>query len=159
MMRNINKILAIAIAITMMCSWVVVANAENDILYVCVSEDSYLNGRAAPNKKAEVTMKLYSGDEVEVVGVVDGWIEIVGGESGTSFVDSRYVSETDEPYKMVNTSGGRVRVRDSIDGKAIGYVKAKGVVTVERTISGWGYIGSGWIMLDYFSDYDDVARK
>ena len=159
MMRNINKILAVAIAITMMCSWCVVANAENDILYVCVDEGSFLNGRAAPSKKADVTMKLYSGDTVEVVDVVDGWVEIIGGESGTSFVDSHYVSETKESYKMVNTSGGRVRVRDSIEGKAIGYVKAKGVVTIERTILGWGYTGHGWVKLSYFDSYDGFARK
>jgi uncharacterized protein YgiM (DUF1202 family) len=157
-MYNYNKILAVMIAITMMCFWYVVANAENDILYVCVDEGSFLNGRSGPSKKADVTMRLYSGDKVEVVDIVDGWVEIIGGESGTSFVDSHYVSETKEPYKMINTSGGRVRVRDSIDGNAVGYVKAKGVVTIERTILGWGYTGHGWVMLSYFDTCDDSNR-
>lgn len=165
MARNLNKILVvvltiitIVLAIAVLCSGAVAENVEEverDILYVCVSEGSFLNGRIAPNKHSDVTMKLYPGDTVEVVGVVDGWIEIVGGESGTSFVDSRYVSETNEPYKMVNTSGGRVRVREFIDGKTVGYVKAKGVVTIERTILGWGYTGRGWVMLSYFDSYDE----
>lgn len=158
MTRNINIILAIVLTITMLCSWAVAENVEEveyDILYVCVSEGSFLNGRIAPSKNADVTMKLYPGDTVEVVSVVDGWVEIVGGESGTSFVDSRYVSETNEPYKMINTSGGRIRMRDSIDGKTISYVKAKGIVTIERTILGWGYTGRGWVQLSYFDTYDE----
>lgn len=121
-----------------------------DILYVCVHRGSYLNGRAEPDRHAEVTMKLYSGDTVEVVGRHGEWVEIRGGESGTSFVDGRYVSETINSFTATNVSGGRVRVRSSIEGRSVGYVKAGQTVTVERTMSGWGYIGSGWIKLDYF---------
>lgn len=148
-MRNVLVILIIAVV----SIFPLVASAEDyDIGYVCVHEDSYLNGRERPSRDSEVVMRLYNGDEVQIVGVVDGWIEIVGGESGTSFVDAHYISEIDEPFEATNDSGGRVRIREDIDGKAIGYVKAGKTVTVTRVISGWGYIGSGWVDLTYF-DY------
>lgn len=147
-MRNVLVILIIAVV----CIFPLVALADYNIGYVCVDEDSYLNGREHPNKHSAVTMRLYCGDEVEIVGVKDGWIEIIGGESGTSFVDAHYVSETNEEFKATNTSGGRVRIRGDIDGKAIGYVKAGRTVTVTRVISGWGFIGSGWVDLTYFEE-------
>lgn len=127
-----------------------VACAEEDILYVCVNKDSYLNGRARPSTSAEITMKLYNGDTVEVVGSHGEWIEIIGGESGTSFVKAKYISETLDPYTITNISGGRVRIRSCIDGETVGYVKAGKSVKVTRTMLGWGYIGSGWVDLEYF---------
>lgn len=154
--RTLMVILPIIVAILLgaflTCCWYTDAFAEDDILYVSVHKGSYLNGRAEPNKHSEVTMKLYYGDTVEFVGRSGEWIEIRGGETGTSFVDSRYVSETINSFTATNVSGGRVRVRSSIEGRSVGYVKAGQTVTVERTISGWGYIGSGWIKLEYF-DY------
>lgn len=125
------------------------ANAQT--VYVCISEDSYLNGRARPSTRAEITMRLYNGDELEVVRFCGEWVEIIGGESGTSFCKAKYVSEVKDPVFCVNASGGRVRIRSSaIDGKGVGWVKAGGTVKVTRQLLGWGYIGTGWVDLSYF---------
>lgn len=132
------------------CSIYTGAHAENEILYVCVSEDSWLNGRAEPHKDSFVTLKLYSGDTVEVVGTSGEWVEVIGGETGTSFVSSKYLSQTLEPFTVTNVSGGRVKVRSYIDGKVVGYVKAGKSVKVTRTMLGWGYIGNGWVKLEFF---------
>lgn len=151
-LRILGIILAVIFILAGICLYCVdTAYAESDILYVCVNEGSHLNGRARPSKHADITMKLYKGDAVEVIEAVDdGWLKIVGGETGISYIDSRYVSESLESFYATNISGGRVRVRDYIDGRTVAYIKAGGKVKVERTMLGWGYIGSGWIMLDYF---------
>lgn len=148
-----NRTMPVAICVALIFAamlFVGVANAET--LYVCIDESSWLNGRAEPDKHSEATMRLYSGDELEFVSTNGNWIEVVGGETGTSYVDSRYVSETFEPYSATNNSGGRVKIRESIDGKVVGYVKAEKTVTISRTINGWGYIGKGWVLLSCF-DY------
>ena len=149
-------ILAVIVAVIFILAGICVycvdhAYAESDILYVCVDENSHLNGRARPSKHADITMKLYKGETIQVIEAVeDGWLKIVGGETGVSYVDSRYVSESLESFYATNISGGRVRVRDSIGGRTVAHIKAGGRVKVERTMLGWGYIGSGWIMLEYF---------
>lgn len=154
-MRNV---LVILVALVLVFATINFACAENDILYVHVDENSYLRARERPSTHSPITMRLYNGDSVEVVAIHGDWIEIIGGESGTSYVSSEFVSETAEPFEATNVSGGRIRVRKTIDGKAIGYVKDGRTVTVTRTISGWGYIGTGWVMLEYF-DYDiEVAQ-
>lgn len=136
----------------------IVAHAEEPyirdggtIMYVCVDEGSFLNGRAEPSRYSEATMRLYNGYEVEVVGSSGDWLEIVGGESGTSFVKAEYISEFKEPVEYVNVSGGRVFIRDGIEGKTTGkVVKAKKTVRVTIVMNNWGYIGSGWVNLKYF---------
>lgn len=144
---------AVVIFTMIIGTFITSAYAEDHILYVCVDEDSFLSGRAEPTKHSERTMRLYKGDEVEVVKVRnDGWIEIVGGETGTSFVDARYVSETLESFKATNVSGGRVKVRECINGKVVNYVKKGATVTISQTIFGWGRTKKGWVNLGYF-DY------
>ena len=157
--RNLTlRILAVILAVIfILAGWCLYcvdhAYAEGDILYVCVKDSSHLNGRANPSKHSDITMKLYRGDAVQVIEAVeDGWIKIVGGETGVSYIDSRYVSESLESFYATNISGGRVRVRDSIEGRTVSHIKAGGRVKVERSMLGWGYIGSGWVMLEYF-DY------
>lgn len=121
------------------------------IMYVCVEEDSYLNGRAEPSRNSEITMKLSNGDYVEVVGYHGEWLEIVGGEYGTCFVSAEFISEFKEPLVYVNVSGGRVFIRDGIDGDTTGHVVKTGkTVRVRLIIDNWGYIGNGWVNLKYF---------
>ena len=145
-------VLIFAIALILaFCSWCTSANAEGNVMYVCVHASSHLNGRAKPSKNSEITMKLYNGEEVEVVDIrSDGWIEIVGGETGTSFVSDKYVSQTIEQYKVTNVSDGRIKVRETIDGKVVDYVKKGETVTILQTMSEWGRISKGWVKLEYF---------
>ena len=124
------------------------AMAESTTLIVTVDE---LNGRAEPTTKSSVEMRLYENDEVTFVSYNDGWVEIIGGETGTVFCKAEYLSEKDADlgtYK--NTSGGRVHVRDSIEGKRIGSIAVNKNVEVSSIILNWGYIGNGWVDLQYF---------
>lgn len=122
-----------------------------ELAYVCVSEDSFLNGRSAPNKNADVTMRLFSGDEVDVVSFHGEWAEIIGGESGTSFCKAEFLSSIKKPVTYVNTSKGRVRVRKTpIDGKPVDWIGAKETIVVTKIICGWGLTNKGWIDLSYF---------
>lgn len=124
--------------------------ALSETLTVVITS-GHLNARAEPEKGAEITMRLEAGDTVEAVSVKDGWIEVAGGETGTSWCKAEYLSSSsDSPHTYVNTSGGRVRVRDEIGGDHAGWVRSGASITVTRTVLGWGYIGSGWVDLSFF---------
>lgn len=128
--------------------WASMATAET--LYVCTSGDD-LNGRAAPSKNADIEMRIPNGDIVEAVSYSGGWVEVLGGETGTVWCKAEYLSSTQEAAEYRNSSGGRVFVRDGIEGAKTGLVvQANGIVTVARQINGWGYIGKGWVNLKYF---------
>ena len=122
--------------------------AESTTLVVTVDE---LNGRAEPTTKSSIEMRLYKDDEVTFVSYTDGWVEIIGGETGTVFCKAEYLSEKNAnlgTYK--NISGGRVHVRDSIEGKRIDSIAANKNIEVSSIILNWGYIGNGWVDLQYF---------
>lgn len=124
--------------------------ATAETLYVCTNGGD-LNGRAKPSIKSSVEMKIPDGEAVEAVSYDGGWVEIVGGETGTVWCKAEYLSSTQEATKYRNTSGGRVFVRDGIEGAKTGLVvRANGIVAVTRQINGWGYIGEGWVNLKYF---------
>lgn len=124
------------------------AMAESTTLVVTVDE---LNGRAEPTTKSNVEMRLYKDDEVTFVSYTDGWVEIIGGETGTVFCKAEYLSEKDANLGIYkNISDGRVNVRDSIEGKRIGSIAVNKNVEVSSIILNWGYIGNGWVDLQYF---------
>lgn len=117
---------------------------------------STLNGRAEPSKKARVEAQFSYGDEMEVVGYTDNWIEVVGGETGTVFVSAKYCASSLEKVKYQNTSGGRVIIRESPEGKKKNdWIKVNKKVTVSAEVDGWGYIADrGWIDLSYFNEVE-----
>lgn len=126
--------------------------AASETLYVCIDKHTYLNGRARPSKKAEITMRLYDGDDVEAIRFCDEWIEVIGGESGTSFIKADYLSEIKSPVVYVNASKGRVRVRKTPDSnQTVSWIKAGETIKITRQIMGWGYTHGGWVDLQYFS--------
>jgi hypothetical protein len=136
----------------MVSCFLFVSSACAETVYVCVSEDSYLNGRARPSTKAEITMRLYNGDELEAVSFSNDWVEVIGGESGTSWCKAIYLSEIKEPLWFVNTSGGRVRARKTpVDGKGTGWVSSRDTIKVTKIVMGWGYTSIGWVDLSYFT--------
>lgn len=120
------------------------------LLYVTATQ---LNGRAEPNKSSRVEAIFERGEAVEPTGQTHGdWIEVVGGETGTVWCSMDYLSETDEAFHCVNTSGGRVRVRSCPDGKPCGWIAADQTVTISRVVNGWGYVEhKGWVSLSFFS--------
>lgn len=124
----------------------------SETLYVCTRGDD-LNGRAAPSKSARVEAHFPNGEALEAVSYHDGWVEVIGGETGTVWCSQKYLSSSQEARKYRNTSGGRVFVRDEINGRKTGLeVRSDKVVTIYRQIDGWGYIGTGWVDLTYFEE-------
>lgn len=124
--------------------------ATAETLYVCTNGGD-LNGRAKPSIKSSVEMRIPDGEAVEAVSYNGGWVEVLGGETGTVWCKAEYLSSTQEATKYRNASGGRVFVRDGIKGAKTGsVVPANKVVNVTREIEGWGYIGTGWVDLKFF---------
>lgn len=134
-------------AFLLLAVWV----AAGETLYVCTENDD-LNARYAPSTSSNIEMLLPPGEEVEALSYRDGWVEIVGGESGTSWCKAEYLSSTLEPAYFVNISGGRVFLRDAIEGRKSGFVRANKTILVTRQIFGWGYTGHGWVDLSYFEE-------
>lgn len=143
----------LAIVFLLLFVWSVVAllfhGASAETLYACTVRDD-LNGRSRPSTSAPIEMRIPPGDAVEAVSYKDGWVEVVGGESGTVWCKAEYLSSTQDAVYFKNTSGGRVFLRNGIEGAKTGVVKANKVVLVTRQIFGWGYIGNGWVDLSYF---------
>lgn len=125
--------------------------AEAETVYVSIREGTYLNGRMRPSTRSCVTMRLFNGDSLEVVSFDGEWVQVVGGESGTSYVKAEYLSELSSPVQYTNVSGGRVRIRKApSSSKAIGWVGANQTILISRQISGWGYYRNGWVDLSFF---------
>ena len=126
-------------------------SALGNQLYVTATE---LNGRSQPNKHSSIECRFSRGDTVETTGVISndgGWVEVIGGETGTVWCSADYLSETRDSAKYVNTSGGRVRLRKTPEGKFVGWVQTNEQITVARIVNGWGYIkDKGWVDLQYF---------
>lgn len=127
--------------------------AQSETLYCTASS---LNGRASPSINARVEAHFEYGDELEVIGYNDNWIEVEGGETGTVFVNAKYVASSLEKVKYENTSGGRVIIRESPEGKKKNdWIKANKKITISAEIGRWGYIvDRGWVDLSYFSEVE-----
>ena len=78
--------------------------ASAETLYVSIREGTYLNGREFPSTKSHITMRLFNGDSVEAISFNGEWVEVRGGESGTSFIKSQYLSELIKPVYYENIS-------------------------------------------------------
>lgn len=147
-MRQILK----AAAAWMLLSLLTGVTASSETLYVCTSGGD-LNGRYKPSIHSSVEARFSNGEALEAVSYMEGWVEVVGGESGTVWCSQEYLSSSQKPIKYRNTSGGRVFVRDEIRGHKTGLeVRSGSVVTVRRQMDGWGYIGTGWVDLSYFEE-------
>lgn len=128
------------------------SGAEAETLYVVTRGDP-LNGRARPECGARIEARFEPGEALEPLSYRNGWVEVVGGETGTVWCSQKYLSSVPQAVKYRNASGGRVFVRDDIRGAKTGLaVPANTVVTVRRQMDGWGYIGSGWVNLEYFEE-------
>ena len=73
------------------------SSAKCETLYCTASS---LNGRASPSINARVEAHFEYGDELEVIGYNDNWIEVEGGETGTVFVSANYVASSLEKSKI-----------------------------------------------------------
>lgn len=125
-------------------------------LYVIASQ---LNGRAGPTKKAKIEALFDYGDALEPTGRVSKdweWIEVYGGEGGTVWVCTRYVSERFWEFTVINENNGRVKIRSIPNsGKLRGYVKHGKSIDIDQVIMGWGHCFKGWVDLEYFIEEID----
>lgn len=124
-------------------------------MYVIVDEGTTLNIRENPG--GTVCACLYPGDEVNVLQFDDGWAQIdQGGEFSTGWVSLDFLSDTPsiEPYEMVVSSNGRVRVRSCPDGSKVDYVHNGDTVTVSAWCNGWAKIGKGWVDGSYLREIE-----
>ena len=128
------------------------AQAENaSVVYVSIREGTFLNGRMKPSTKSSITMRLFNGDMLEAISFDGEWVEVIGGESGTSYVKAQYLSELQEPAYFRNVSGGRVRVRKSPESsRTTAWVSSGQRIKISRVLLGWGYTKDGWVDLQYF---------
>lgn len=146
---KITRGLLITICFLMFASTAMADEVRN--LYVTAS---VLNGRSEPNKSASVESRFEYGDQVKPTGnITSKWIEVYGGETGTVWCHSDYLSEFPTKVRFTNVSGGRVRVRKTPNGKHIGWISAGKTITIQNVIDGWGKIQNvGWVDLQYFSE-------
>ena len=93
------------------------------------------------------------GDRLEPTGEWSydrQWVEVVGGESGTVWVNAKYVSEEWGVFIYRNTENGRVKIRKKpVDGKVVGYLGRNRTVEIDRVVLGWGHCKRGWIDMGY----------
>jgi|GEM_PF-3286028 len=150
-----KRILILLAAVWLMLGFAGLCEARADettVMYVHVRDGTYLNGRHDPAKDSAVEMRLYRGDAVTVLAVNGNWAQIKGGEAGTCWCSVAYLAdyppgETAPLYTV--DSDGRVRVRESPNGKAVGYVNDGDTVEVRFIADGWAYTGDGYVMAEY----------
>ena len=152
----IKRIGALLIVIIAMIPCMITANAAT--AYVVVEEDSYLNARSAPGH-GTVEAHLERGWEVEVVSVDNGWAKIIGvGECYTCYVAAEFLSDEPpcDPVACIVTAPGRVRVRESPNGRTAQWLKPGDTVMVNNWLTvdnvRWARINNGYVMAEYLKE-------
>ena len=146
--RLLENIAIAMIVLVLVLAFAKVTFAEEHpaTMYVCVSESSWLNGRAEPDAGSRVEAKFYAGYDVAVYEVKDGWARVQGGETGSVWCRIDYLSSTrDDPRAYTVTANGRVRVRDVPDGRLVRWLDDGDSVTVTRWCESWAYVGDGYV--------------
>ena len=117
-----------------------------------------LNGRSKPRKTAKIEAIFDKGDTLCKTGNWSDdrhWIEVYGGESGTVWVYTDYISEISEPFIVQNIDYNQVKIRSKpIDGKVKGYLKRNKSVEILQVIDNWGRCSKGWIDLSLLEEVD-----
>jgi hypothetical protein len=118
------------------------AGAET-VLYPNVND--FLSGRAEPDKDSFLECKFYPGDEMIPTGdAKDGYIEVIGGETGTVWVNEKYVISSKTGTVKSN---GRVNVRSEPDSNSshVKWVYDGDTIEIYTESSGWIKTDGGWI--------------
>lgn len=144
--------MCVLVTILMFCS-----TALADAQYT-VTVNDYCNIREEPRKDSADTGNLYAGDIVTGTSYQSGWVQVdADTEAGTGWVREDLLTLTDYPTgRYANTSGGRVNVRKTPDGKHARWLDAGHTVDVLRWVDvdgvAWavaerGYIDGGCLEL------------
>lgn len=117
--------------------------------------DGYLNVRERPGQNTPIVGRLEVGSTVTVTGYVGNWVILeVPFEASVGYVKADYLSiDPDASGQYVNVTGGRVRIRSSVGGKIVDWLKAGKTVTVRSWMldeegNRWGFVGNGWVRGD-----------
>jgi uncharacterized protein YgiM (DUF1202 family) len=144
---------ALILVLTILCAiGGSLAEEQPTQMYVTVSGSSWLNGRSAPDTHSSVEARFAAGDTVDVYEVSGDWARVAGGECGTVWCDIRYLSATapgGQPETCTVNADGRVRVRETLDGSTVRWLRNGDTVQVQCRIDGWAYIGDGYVLEKY----------
>lgn len=155
-MTNFTRFLCIllvllGILLVIDCLFPIGAFAYEETLYVIVTE---LNGQECPNTKCSVEARFERGEMLAPIQLSNsGWVEVIGGETGTVWCKAEYVSESEVIRKWKNISGGSVNLRanPSLEARKVGRIKHGRTMRISAEVFGWGYIkDQGWVDLEYF---------
>ena len=149
------------------CLWFSVASGssdcylENSVVMYCLGDS--VNCRRGPDKNDISVCRLSKGQVCYGVYYENSWVAIDSGlessdESGhwLLYVRWEYLSERLDEFRAKNTSNGHVNIRSEPrkDAKKVGRIKKGKIVTVTKVLFGYGYIGSGWVDLSYFTELE-----
>ena len=123
--------------------------------YYCTAK-SGLNCRWEPNRKAKVETILAYGDSVDVLAIDGGWANVWAGDSLWCCLDYLSLTQpTDEPQQGVIDADGRVALRETPDGKRVGWLKPGSEVEILGTLDGWVRTAKGYIAAEYVAPSED----
>ncbi|HPJ03347.1 MAG TPA: hypothetical protein PKU80_10950 [Candidatus Limiplasma sp.] len=107
-----------------------------------------LNGRKYPDVHSPKVAWFQDGEMISIYEIQCEWVLTEGGEYGTCWVNISYLM-TDEAGLYTVTANGRVRLRSTPDGDAIGWLKPGQTVEVLSIFGEWARMEKGWVMAEY----------
>ena len=128
--------------------------AENVTVYVVTEQpNGEVNVRLKPWMGAEIISKAYNGDAVIVDEYVNGWAHIINAknEYGYGYISMDYLSSAPSNVGVyANYTGGRVRIRATIGGDTVDWLKAGKRIQVTGWLidtngKAWAHTAKGWI--------------
>lgn len=127
-------------------------------MYVLPDVSPYLNGRFEQSTKSTVEARFFPNDALEVVEFGTGWTRVLGGELGTVWVKSDYITATapdSEPEAYTVTGNGRVNVRSAPDGERVRWAEVGEVVAVYGWAGEWAIVDGGFIDGSFLAEAQD----
>ena len=107
-----------------------------------------LNGRQSPDVHSPKVAWFQDGEIISIYEIQCEWALTEGGEYGTCWVHINYLL-TEEQGQYTVTANGRVRLRITPDGDAIGWLKPGQTIEVLAIFSEWARTENGWVMAEY----------
>ena len=158
MNKVLNGVLTGAAALAMLVSAAGACEAESYTAW-CVTDGSELNIRKHNWLGSERIGYVCNGWDVEVDMVTDnGWARIVGGgEWEYGYCKIEYLTcYPDGAGIWYNSSNGRVRIRETMNGKTTDWLKAgKSIKALswakDNQGNDWAYTKKGWILGEYLT--------
>lgn len=117
-------------------------------MYVKTDVSPYLNGRFSPQLGNNIEARFQPGETLEVVEYGKGWTRVIGGESGTVWVNNDYITAAaplSKPKTYVVDASGRVHVRKTPNGDHVRFADAGEPVTVTGWEGKWAEVKGGYI--------------